>query len=73
MYTLRNVRFLVLKKGGDSLLIVTYSPFLRNKSLTVPLKEVSKRKEKKKSFVLLYDAIINQKPYYFGKIMNLMI
>ena len=71
MYTLRNVRFLVLKKGGDSLLIVTYSPFLRNKSLTVPLKEVSKRK--KKSFVLLYDAIINQKPYYFGKIMNLMI
>ncbi|XP_066960599.1 LOW QUALITY PROTEIN: transmembrane protein 223 [Macrobrachium rosenbergii] len=53
MYTLRCVRFLVLKKGGANVMFVTFSPFNRYKSLTVPLKEVSARQSRMSSTAYL--------------------
>lgn len=38
MYTLRSVRFLILRKGGADVTFVTYTPFGQNRMLTVPLK-----------------------------------
>ena len=40
MYTLKSVRFLVLNKGGDKLSFVTYTPFGKNRILTVPINKV---------------------------------
>ncbi|XP_042875241.1 transmembrane protein 223-like [Penaeus japonicus] len=46
MYTLRSVRYLVLKKGGKSLAFVTFTPFGRNKTLNVPLEKVSAKQSR---------------------------
>ncbi|XP_068222994.1 transmembrane protein 223 [Palaemon carinicauda] len=46
MYTLRCVRFLVLKKGGANVMFITFSPFNRYKSLTVPLKDISAKQSR---------------------------
>lgn len=40
MYTLRSVRYLVLNKGGKSLTFITYTPFGKNRMMTVPLENV---------------------------------
>lgn len=40
MVTLRSVRYLVLKKGGKEITLVTYSPFGKNRLMTVPLENV---------------------------------
>lgn len=41
IFTLRSVRFLVLRKGGDAVSIVTYTPFGQNRIMNVPVKCVS--------------------------------
>lgn len=41
MYTLRSVRYLILRKGGNQLTVVTYTPFMKNRMMTVPLSNVS--------------------------------
>lgn len=41
MYTLRSVRYLVLRKGGKDISFVTYTPMGNNKILTVGLDQVS--------------------------------
>lgn len=41
MFTLRSVRYLVLRKGGKDVSFVTYTPFGTNRIMTVPLKMVS--------------------------------
>lgn len=46
MYTLRSVRCLVLKKGGKDLLFVTFTPFGRNRIMTVPLNKVSAKQSR---------------------------
>lgn len=40
-FTLRSVRFLVLKKGGKTVSFVTYGPFGTNRIVNVPLHCVS--------------------------------
>lgn len=40
MYTLRSVRYLILNKGGKQLTFVTYTPFGRNRIMTVPVQNV---------------------------------
>lgn len=37
MYTLRTVRYLILRKGGKNIAIVTYGPLGNNRIMTVPL------------------------------------
>jgi len=46
MYTLRCVRYLILKKGGKSLAFVTYTPSGKNRYLTVPLEKVSAKQSR---------------------------
>lgn len=41
MYTLRSVRYLILRKGGNKVSLVTYGPFGTNRILDVPLNCVS--------------------------------
>lgn len=41
MYTLRSVRFLVLRKGGKDVSFVTYTPFGKNRILNVPVNCIS--------------------------------
>ncbi|KOB77739.1 Uncharacterized protein OBRU01_03614 [Operophtera brumata] len=40
MYTLRSVRFLILNKGGRNVTFVTYTPFGKNRLMTVPVENV---------------------------------
>ncbi|CAB0017002.1 unnamed protein product [Nesidiocoris tenuis] len=40
LLTLRSVRYLILRKGGQSVSIVSYTPFGKNRILTIPLKYV---------------------------------
>uniref|UniRef100_A0A0A9YW34 Transmembrane protein 223 n=1 Tax=Lygus hesperus TaxID=30085 RepID=A0A0A9YW34_LYGHE len=40
-FTLRSVRFLILRKGGKSVSFVTFTPFGENRIMEVPLKHVS--------------------------------
>lgn len=41
IFTLRSVRFLVLRKGGNAVSIVTYTPFGQNRIMNVPTNCVS--------------------------------
>ncbi|KAI5637857.1 hypothetical protein NE865_09372 [Phthorimaea operculella] len=40
MYTLKSVRFLILNKGGKHVTFVTYTPFGKNRIMTVPIENV---------------------------------
>lgn len=46
MYTLRSVRYLILKKGGKELLFITYTPLGHHRSMTVPLEKVSAKQSR---------------------------
>nr|CAG4645960.1 EOG090X0JX7 [Lynceus sp. MCZ IZ 141354] len=41
LYSLRVIRLLVLRKGGQTVTFVTYAPFARKRYMDVPLREVS--------------------------------
>ncbi|XP_076066020.1 transmembrane protein 223-like isoform X1 [Oratosquilla oratoria] len=53
MYTLRSLRYLILKKDGNHLTFVTYSPARRFRSFTVPLEKVSAKQSRQSAGVLL--------------------
>ncbi|XP_073968799.1 transmembrane protein 223 isoform X2 [Rhodnius prolixus] len=40
-YTLKSVRYLVLRKGGNAVSFVTYTPYGQNRIMDVPLNKVS--------------------------------
>lgn len=40
MYTLRSVRYLILNKGGKNVTFVTYTPFGKNRMITVPVENI---------------------------------
>jgi len=46
IYTLRCVKYLILKKGGNSISFVTFSPSGKNRYLTVPIEQVSARQSR---------------------------
>lgn len=41
MFSLKSVRYLILRKGGDAITFVTYGPFNKNRMMTVNLKYIS--------------------------------
>lgn len=41
MFTLRSVRYLILRKGGKQISLITYTPFGENRILTVDLSDIS--------------------------------
>ncbi|KAH8400871.1 hypothetical protein KR009_001526 [Drosophila setifemur] len=64
MFTLRSVRFLILRKGGQSLSFVTYGPFNRNRIMTVPLKCVSAEESRNLARVQLPIKVKGKTLYY---------
>lgn len=63
-YTLRSVRFLVLRKGGQDLTIVTYGPFGKNRMMNVPLKCISAQDARQTAKVLLPLKLKGHRLYY---------
>ncbi|XP_027222837.2 transmembrane protein 223 [Penaeus vannamei] len=68
MYTLRSVRYLVLKKGGKTLAFVTFTPFGRNRTLAVPLEKVSAKQSRMTATVHLP---LKVKGKYFHYILDM--
>lgn len=64
MYTLRSVRFLILRKGGQSVSFVTYGPFNRNRIMTVPLKYISAEESRAMARVQLPIKVKNKSLFY---------
>ncbi|XP_026479132.1 transmembrane protein 223-like [Ctenocephalides felis] len=64
VYTLRSVRYLILKKGGKSISLVTYSPVGKSRILTVDLKNVSCNQPREHSLVQLPLKVKDKYFYY---------
>ncbi|XP_030377058.1 transmembrane protein 223 [Scaptodrosophila lebanonensis] len=64
MFTLRSVRFLILRKGGQDVSFVTYGPFNRNRIMTVPLKCISAQESRELARVQLPIKVKNKTLYY---------
>uniref|UniRef100_A0A1B0DQB3 Uncharacterized protein n=1 Tax=Phlebotomus papatasi TaxID=29031 RepID=A0A1B0DQB3_PHLPP len=65
MFTLRSVRFLVLRKGGESVSFVTYTPFgINNRIMDVPLSSVSAQESRQAARVQLPLKVKNRAFYY---------
>jgi hypothetical protein len=41
LFTLKSVRYLILRKGGDKVTFVTYTPFGKNRMMTVDVNKVN--------------------------------
>lgn len=74
LYTLRSIRFLVLRKGGAHVTLVTYSPFGHNRMMNVPLNCVSAQDSRQAAKVLLPIKVKGSRLYYIldmrGQFMN---
>lgn len=64
MFTLRSVRFLILRKGGLDVTLVTYGPFGKNRIMTVPLKSISAQQPREIAEVLLPLKVRNRSLFY---------
>lgn len=64
MYTLRSVRFLVLRKGSAQVSLVTYGPFGYNRIMNVPLKCLSAQDSRQTAKVLLPLKVKGKRFYY---------
>lgn len=64
LYTLRSIRFLILRKDGATVSLVTYGPFGKNRVMDVPLRYVSAEQSRSQSKVQLPLKVKNRKLYY---------
>ncbi|XP_055603612.1 transmembrane protein 223 [Uranotaenia lowii] len=64
MFTLRSVRFLILRKGGNTVSVVTYAPFGRNRIMDVPLKCISAQESREAARVTIPIKIKNKSLFY---------
>ncbi|XP_037954788.1 transmembrane protein 223 [Teleopsis dalmanni] len=64
MFTLRSVRFLILRKGGNAVSFVTYGPFNRNRIMDVPLNCMSAQEARELAKVQLPIKVKNKSLYY---------
>ena len=64
MFTLRSVRYLILRKGGKELSFVTYGPFNKNRIMTVPLKNVSAQESREIAKTQLPLKVRNYRFFY---------
>ncbi|XP_014086149.1 transmembrane protein 223 [Bactrocera oleae] len=64
LFTLRSVRYLILRKGGKDVAFVTYGPFNRNRIMTVPLKCVSAQESRETARNQLPIKVKNRTLYY---------
>lgn len=64
MFTLRSVRYLVLRKGGNNVSLVTYGPFGKNRIMDVPLHCISAQQSRTTSKVHLPLKVKNRALFY---------
>lgn len=64
IFTLRSVRFLILRKGGNAVSIVTYTPFGQNRIMNVPLNCVSAVETRHVAKATLPLKVKNKSLYY---------
>lgn len=64
MYTLKSVRFLILNKGGRHLTFVTYTPFGKNRMMTVPIQDVCCKENRASARVQLPLKVKNTMMHY---------
>ncbi|CAD7015348.1 unnamed protein product [Ceratitis capitata] len=64
LFTLRSVRYLILRKGGKDVAFVTYGPFNKNRIMTVPLKFVSAQESRETARSQLPIKVKNRTLYY---------
>ncbi|XP_022909941.1 transmembrane protein 223 [Onthophagus taurus] len=64
MFTLRSVRYLVLRKGGGECTFVTYTPFGKNRMVTVPLSDMSSVQTRSTATTQLPIKVKNHNFYY---------
>ncbi|KAL5286613.1 TMEM223 family protein [Megaselia abdita] len=74
MYTLRSVRFLVLRKGGREISFVTYTPFGKNRILNVPMNCISAQEARQAARSQLPLKVKNKNFFYIldmrGEFLN---
>ncbi|XP_053685707.1 transmembrane protein 223 isoform X1 [Sabethes cyaneus] len=63
-FTLRSVRFLVLRKGGKNVSVITYTPFGKNRIMDVPLNCVSAQESREAARVTIPIKIKNRSLFY---------
>ncbi|XP_065349060.1 transmembrane protein 223 [Cloeon dipterum] len=63
-YTLRAVRYLILRKGGAEVSFVCYAPFGENRIMTVPLRNVSCPQSRQACKVQLPLKVKNRRMHY---------
>lgn len=64
MYTLRSIRFLVLRKGSSQVALVTYGPFGHNRIMNVPLNNLSAQDSRQTAKVLLPLKVKERRLFY---------
>lgn len=64
MFTLKSVRFLILRKGGKEVTFVTYGPFGNNRIMTVPLQNISCEESRKSARVQIPIKVKGHLLYY---------
>ncbi|XP_046396376.1 transmembrane protein 223 [Ischnura elegans] len=64
MFTLKSVRYLILRKGGKSVSFVTYAPLGQNRIMTVGLENVSAGESRKNARVQLPIKVRGHLMYY---------
>ncbi|XP_021916603.1 transmembrane protein 223 isoform X2 [Zootermopsis nevadensis] len=63
-FTLKSVRYLILRKGGDKLTFVTYTPFGKNRMLTVDVNKVSSQESRQNARVQLPIKVKNYRLFF---------
>lgn len=64
MFTLKSVRMLILRQGGQVVTFVTYTPFGVNRMMDVPLKFISAEESRQMARTLLPVKVKNRALYY---------
>ncbi|XP_055626222.1 transmembrane protein 223 [Toxorhynchites rutilus septentrionalis] len=64
MFTLRSVRFLVLRKGGKAVSVITYTPFGKNRMMEVPMNCISAHESREAARVTIPIKIKNRSFFY---------
>ncbi|XP_001869108.2 transmembrane protein 223 [Culex quinquefasciatus] len=64
MFTLRSVRFLILRKGGAQVSVVTYGPFGRNRIMDVPVRCISAQESREAARVTIPIKIKDRSFFY---------
>jgi uncharacterized membrane protein YccF (DUF307 family) len=64
LFTLKSVRYLILRKGGDKLTFITYTPFGKNRMITADINKVSSQESRQNARVQLPIKVKDYRLYF---------